>query len=64
MHALRFFVRTERRDGSVILSHPFLLESKAARWARLARRDESAVARTMVIVRRVKPSGGPTSPAA
>jgi hypothetical protein len=51
---LRFFVQTVRRDGSVILSQPFALESAATRWARLARRDETAVARTLVIVRRVQ----------
>ena len=54
MH-LRFFVRTIRPDGSATLSQPFTVESKARRWARLARRDTAHVARTVVIARRVQP---------
>ncbi len=64
MTQLRFYVRTVRRDGSVILSHPFTSESKALRWAALARRDETTVARVLVIVRRVKPLDAPPDRAA
>jgi hypothetical protein len=47
---LGYFVRTVRRDGSVNLSYPFLLESKACRWARIAARDTEHVARVLMIV--------------
>jgi hypothetical protein len=64
MNTIRFYVRTVHRDGTVTLSHPFLLESKAIRWARLARRDAEHVTETLVIVRRVRPIETPTQPAA
>lgn len=64
MTQLRYFVRTVHRDGTVTLSHPFLLESKAVRWARLARRDAENVTETLVIVRRLRPIDNTTRPAA